>query len=133
MALSCLNSLHQFSHAITLTCSSSTLSHCLPLSHSLTTSPKQPQNYDNSNAVKCLVLSSEGHKGFCAGGDIKTLHGTRTEPGQHTAEQRQFFWAEYNLNHLIHSLSTTYIAIMDGITMGGGVGLSVHGPIRVAT
>ena len=48
-------------------------------------------------------------------------------------EQGQFFYNEYILNHLIGTYKVPYVALIDGITMGGGVGLSVHAPYRVAT
>jgi enoyl-CoA hydratase/carnithine racemase len=45
----------------------------------------------------------------------------------------RFFREEYELNHLIGTLPLTHIALMDGITMGGGAGVSIHGAFRVAT
>ena len=48
-------------------------------------------------------------------------------------QQGEFFYQEYQLNHLIGNLKIPYVALIDGITMGGGVGLSVHAPYRVAT
>ena len=45
-------------------------------------------------------------------------------------QQGEFFYKEYQLNHLIGNLKIPYVALIDGITMGGGVGLSVHAPYR---
>lgn len=69
-------------------------------------------------------------RGFCAGGDIRML----AESGAGDAsEARAFFAAEYRMNAAIKNFPKPYLALMDGITMGGGVGLSVHGTHRVAT
>jgi len=77
-----------------------------------------------------LVDHAEGTRGFCAGGDIRML----AESGAGDAsEARAFFRAEYTMNAAIHAFPKPYISILDGVTMGGGVGLSVHGSHRVAT
>ncbi len=73
-------------------------------------------------------------RGFCAGGDIRLL----SESGQSDGKAAQdFFRLEYQLNHLLHSYEARFgkpvIAVMDGVTMGGGVGISVHGRYRLAT
>lgn len=71
-----------------------------------------------------------GDKAFCAGGDIRAV----TEAGKAGLPLAQdFFREEYTLNHATHVFPKPYIAVIDGITMGGGVGLSVHGPFRIAT
>jgi enoyl-CoA hydratase len=77
-----------------------------------------------------LVDHAEGPRGFCAGGDIRMLAESGAKDG---AEARQFFHTEYRLNHLIHEYPKPYVALIDGVTMGGGVGISVHGDFRVAT
>jgi len=81
-------------------------------------------------AVRAIALTGEGDRALCAGGDIKMLWSVgRTEP-----ERAMTFWAEeYRLNARIHRLKKPWIAVMDGICMGGGVGLSVHGRYRVVT
>jgi len=71
-----------------------------------------------------------GGKAFCAGGDVRAVTESATA-GQ--SLYRDFFREEYLLNGLIGTLHIPYIALIDGITMGGGVGLSVHGRYRVAT
>ena len=77
-----------------------------------------------------LVAHAEGTRGFCAGGDIRML----AESGAGDAtEARAFFATEYRMNAAIKAFPKPYITIMDGVTMGGGVGLSVHGSHRVAT
>ena len=81
-------------------------------------------------SIEHVVIEGAGEKGFCAGGDIRALHdwGRAGE-----AEATGFYREEYALNHLIKTFPKPYIALIDGITMGGGVGLSVHGQFRVCT
>jgi len=79
--------------------------------------------------VKAVVVDGAGEKGFCAGGDIRML----AESGKAGDGRAWRFWRdEYRLNTLIQEYPKPYIALMDGITMGGGVGVSVHGDFRVA-
>ncbi len=77
-----------------------------------------------------MIDHAEGTRGFCAGGDIAMLAQSGKGDGK---EARAFFAEEYRLNVAIKSFPKPYLALMDGITMGGGVGLSVHGSHRVAT
>jgi len=71
-----------------------------------------------------------GEKAFCAGGDVRAV--TEAAKSGDTMAY-DFFYGEYELNGLINRLKAPYVAFIDGITMGGGVGLSVHGRFRVAT
>lgn len=72
----------------------------------------------------------DGTRGFCAGGDIRML----AESGAaDAAEARDFFRTEYRMNAALEAFPKPILAIIDGVTMGGGVGLSVHGSHRVAT
>lgn len=81
------------------------------------------------DAVKAVIVDGAGGKGFCAGGDIRML----AESGKAGGEEAWKFWRdEYQLNTLIFEYPKPYIALIDGITMGGGVGISVHGSHRVA-
>lgn len=74
-----------------------------------------------------MIIKGAGEKSFCAGGDVRTVvEGS-------VADGKEFFRNEYRNNELIGNYKKPYIAIIDGITMGGGVGLSVHGKYRVAT
>ena len=84
---------------------------------------------DNS-IVKLVLLDHSGERGFCAGGDIRMLAESGAGDG---ATAREFFFTEYRLNHLLHEYPKTTVAIMDGVTMGGGVGLSRPCRFRVAT
>ncbi|KAJ0070685.1 hypothetical protein NL108_017486, partial [Boleophthalmus pectinirostris] len=77
-----------------------------------------------------VIIKAEGGKAFCAGGDIRAV----TEAGKvGDSLAEDFFREEYILNHAIGTCKKPYVALIDGITMGGGVGLSVHGRFRVAT
>ncbi len=84
---------------------------------------------DNS-IVKLVMLDHSGERGFCAGGDIRMLARSGAGDGK---EAREFFFTEYRLNTLLHDYPKPLIAIMDGLTMGGGVGLSRPCRYRVAT
>lgn len=85
---------------------------------------------DDADVTAILVDHAEGTRGFCAGGDIRMLAESGAKDG---VEARDFFFTEYRLNHLIHAYPKPYVALIDGVTMGGGVGISVHGHFRVAT
>ncbi|MEO1038038.1 MAG: enoyl-CoA hydratase/isomerase family protein [Pseudomonadota bacterium] len=83
----------------------------------------------DDEAVKAVIVDGEGEKGFCAGGDIRLL----AESGKAGDDRAWRFWRdEYRLNTLIQEFPKPYIALIDGVTMGGGVGISVHGTHRVA-
>ena len=70
-------------------------------------------------AVKLVMLDHAGERGFCAGGDIRMLAESGAGDG---AAAREFFFDEYRLNDLLHDYPKPMVAIMDGVTMGGGVG-----------
>jgi enoyl-CoA hydratase len=84
----------------------------------------------DNDQVNAVLIDHAGPRGFCAGGDIAMLAASGAGDG---SAARTFFHAEYRLNHLISAYLKPIIVIMDGITMGGGVGLSVHAPFRIAT
>ena len=83
------------------------------------------------DGVAMVVIDAEGDRAFCAGGDITELY-RRTLAGD-LAFSRDFWRDEYRMNARIKSYPKPYVAIMDGITMGGGVGLSAHGSHRIVT
>ncbi len=88
--------------------------------------------WQKSRKVKCVIIDhAEGNRGFCAGGDIAFLRNSALNDGG--ASGRQFFHDEYQLNHLLFTYSKPVVAFMDGITMGGGVGISQPARFRVAT
>jgi len=79
--------------------------------------------------IGAVLIDGEGERAFCAGGDVILLHDSG-KAGDTRAEE---FWRiEYALNELIYRYSKPYITLIDGFVMGGGVGLSVHGRLRVA-
>lgn len=85
---------------------------------------------DDPTVELVMIDHAENTRGFCAGGDIRMLATSGAEDGR---EAREFFATEYRLNTAIHSFPKPYLALMDGVTMGGGVGVSVHGSHRVVT
>lgn len=80
--------------------------------------------------VKLVVFRGAGDRAFCAGGDIRFLHSCAVS-GELTGAHA-FFREEYQLNHAIGTSRVPIVSLLDGIVMGGGVGLSVHGTMRVA-
>ena len=91
---------------------------------------RQLETWRDDAAVKLVVIRGAGDRAFCAGGDVVTVYhaGKSASP-----EWEGFFHDEYRMNHAIATYPKPYIALIDGITMGGGVGLSIHAPYRVAT
>lgn len=85
-------------------------------------------------AVKAVAIRGMGKAGpfgvFCAGGDIRYLH---TAAQQDSQALDGFFAEEYRLNHLIHTYPKPYIAFMDGVVMGGGMGISQGAQVRIVT
>ena len=80
--------------------------------------------------VKAILIDHAGERGFCAGGDIRMLAESGAGDG---AKARNFFFTEYRLNHLLFVYPKPIVAVMDGVTMGGGVGLSMPARYRIAT
>ncbi|MEQ8356802.1 MAG: enoyl-CoA hydratase/isomerase family protein [Kiloniellaceae bacterium] len=85
--------------------------------------------WQEDSEVKAVVVRGAGERAFCAGGDVRAVWEAGRSGDRLTED---FFRAEYRLNRLIHVFAKPYVALIDGITMGGGVGLSVHGSHRVA-
>jgi enoyl-CoA hydratase len=82
------------------------------------------------DAVKSVLIDHAGERGFCAGGDIRMI----AESGAGDAsEAKAFFRTEYQLNHLMFEYPKPITAIVDGIVMGGGVGISEPADVRIAT
>lgn len=81
-------------------------------------------------SIHAVVLQSSSDKAFCAGGDVRRLYeeGRANDP-----QQLSFFWHEYRLNEFISRFPKPYIVLMNGITMGGGVGISLHSPLAIAS
>ncbi|MFF9032664.1 enoyl-CoA hydratase/isomerase family protein [Streptomyces iakyrus] len=87
--------------------------------------------WERDTAVETVVITGAGERGLCAGGDIRAIHDdARDGDGSASAA----FWRdEYRLNARIARYPKPYVAVMDGIVMGGGVGVSAHGSVRVVT
>ena len=81
--------------------------------------------------VHVVVVEGAGDRAFCAGGDIRALRENQLKGDRGPVEA--FFSEEYALNRMIAAFPKPYAALIDGICMGGGIGVSVHGAYRVAT
>lgn len=81
-------------------------------------------------AVELVLIDHAGERGFCAGGDIRMLAESGAADGK---AARAFFFVEYRLNHLLFVYPKPVIVVMDGVTMGGGVGLAMPAAYRIAT
>jgi 3-hydroxyisobutyryl-CoA hydrolase len=90
------------------------------------------KEWNQDPQTKAVVLRGAGGKAFCSGGDVRALYDAKKSRTDGSLLQN-FFQEEYALNEAIGTLRAPQIAILDGITMGGGAGLSVHGAIRIAT
>jgi enoyl-CoA hydratase len=94
---------------------------CVPLEQNLRVWSRDP-------AIRAVIIKGEGERAFCAGGDIRKL-ADRGPDGE--AYRKKFWHDEYRCNTLIGEYPKPFIALIDGIFMGGGVGLSVHGSHRI--
>ena len=81
-------------------------------------------------AIEIVIMDHAEGRGFCAGGDVVMLARSGNEDAE---EAKRFFFAEYRLNQLLFTYPKPTLAIMDGVTMGGGVGISLPCTYRVAT
>lgn len=84
----------------------------------------------DDEAIELVLLDHTGPRGFCAGGDIRMLADSGAGDG---AEARAFFHLEYRLNHLLMDYPKPIVVLMDGVVMGGGVGIALPARYRVAT
>ncbi|MEL6210837.1 MAG: enoyl-CoA hydratase/isomerase family protein, partial [Pseudomonadota bacterium] len=85
------------------------------------------------DAVQVVAIQGAGDRAFCAGGDIRALYEAGRPGGERGRANFQFYADEYRLNAKIKRFPKPYVALMDGIVMGGGVGVSIHGSHRIAT
>ncbi|MEM9783613.1 MAG: enoyl-CoA hydratase/isomerase family protein [Pseudomonadota bacterium] len=83
--------------------------------------------------IEVVAIRGSGDKAFCAGGDIRALYDAGRPGGAAGRSNFGFYADEYRLNGKIKAFPKPYVALMDGIVMGGGVGVSIHGSLRVAT
>jgi len=89
--------------------------------------------WENDAAIKAVVLRGAGDRAFCAGGDVTNLYRESKDPNGAGTLRRDFFHDEYIVNRRIYRYAKPWISLIDGIDMGGGVGLSVHGSHSVAS
>jgi enoyl-CoA hydratase len=87
------------------------------------------EDWRHDDAVELVVIRGAGERAFCAGGDIRALHDSGKAGTPYVID---FYAHEYRLNRVIKRFPKPYIALINGIVMGGGVGVSVHGQYRVA-
>jgi enoyl-CoA hydratase len=88
--------------------------------------------FADAEGIDAVLIRGLGGRAFCAGGDVRALG--EAPPGPDLDRMaRDFFAGEYRLNYRIHTYKKPFIALIDGITMGGGCGLSLHGSHRIAT
>lgn len=92
-----------------------------------------PQEWEKSQLANIIILKGHGGRALCAGGDVDALAALNRTGEEGIKQSIAYFGLEYQLDHLIATYTKPYVAFMDGITMGGGVGLSVHAPFRIAT
>jgi enoyl-CoA hydratase len=86
--------------------------------------------WENDEGIRTVVLTGAGERGLCAGGDIRAIY----EDARAGGGGSEAFWRdEYRLNARIARYGKPYVAVMDGIVMGGGVGLAAHGGVRIVT
>ncbi|KAJ4362419.1 3-hydroxyisobutyryl-CoA hydrolase [Neocucurbitaria cava] len=90
------------------------------------------QEWAKSDMAGVVVIKGSG-RAFCAGGDVAALAQWNKQGADGQQQSSDYFGLEYKLDHLIATYTKPYVAFMDGITMGGGVGLSIHAPFRIAT
>ncbi|MGH6787098.1 MAG: enoyl-CoA hydratase/isomerase family protein [Novosphingobium sp.] len=100
----------------------------LPMVHTMTEALLE---WRDDAEVQAVIIDHADGRGFCAGGDIAFLRNSALNDGG--VSGRRFFHDEYRLNHLLFAYPKPVIAFMDGITMGGGVGISQPARFRVAT
>ncbi|KAK3109697.1 3-hydroxyisobutyryl-CoA hydrolase [Teratosphaeriaceae sp. CCFEE 6253] len=90
------------------------------------------REWAKSDLANVVVMKGEG-RAFCAGGDVAALALQNKKGKDGQQQSKDYFALEYKLDHLIATYTKPYVAFIDGITMGGGVGLSLHAPFRIAT
>lgn len=88
--------------------------------------------WDRNKDIHLVILKGAGSKGFCAGGDIKTLYQAKESPEALKAAE-SFFEEEYKTDHSVYQFSKPIVACLDGIVMGGGVGLTYGASLRIVT
>jgi len=89
------------------------------------------KEWEEAPSLKAVVIEGAGEKAFCAGGDVRAVYEAKKEGRPETCDA--FFREEYTLNAYIHAYPKPYISLIDGIAMGGGLGVSINGSHRLIT
>ena len=87
-------------------------------------------DWADDDRVRAVVVAGAGDRGLCAGGDVVAIYHSAQADG---AQAKRFWFDEYRLNARIGRFPKPYVALMDGIVMGGGLGIGMHGSVRVVT
>ena len=85
------------------------------------------------DGVQALLVRGAGDRAFCAGGDVRAIYDARHDPQGAGDYKADFFREEYCLIQRVHRFPKPYVALVDGITMGGGAGVSINGSHRIAS
>lgn len=91
---------------------------------------RQLMSWNHDPQVKAVLITSNSEKAFCAGGDIRAIYENRHLPVEQVAE---YFQREYAINRIIYHYQKPFISFLNGITMGGGFGVSIHGSHPIGT
>jgi len=95
---------------------------------------RQLRAWAGDDRIAAVLVQGAGGRGLCAGGDIVAIYKDMLHGGAATGTGTAGFWqVEYRLNSLIARYPKPYVALMDGLVLGGGVGISAHGSLRVVT
>ncbi len=89
------------------------------------------KEWELDTALNAIVIQGSGEKAFCAGGDVRAVYEAKQRGDFLTCDR--YFRQEYSLNAHIHEYTKPYISLIDGIAMGGGLGISVNGSHRIVT
>ena len=101
------------------------------LTHAMVTTVRAVlSEWERDDGVRAVVLSGAGERGLCAGGDVVAIYHSARDDG---AEARRFWYDEYLLDAQIGRFPKPFVSLMDGIVMGGGVGVGAHASTRVVT
>ena len=90
---------------------------------------KHIDDWDKDESISGVIIKGAGEKSFCAGGDIVSVYHSKDDSENNISDS--FFREEYILNFAISKFSKPWISVLNGIAMGGGLGLSVHGSYRI--
>lgn len=93
---------------------------------------EQLKQWEQDHTIKAVIIAGAGERAFCAGGDIRSFYNLVAK-GNDPGAVHRFFQHEYTMNEAIFRFPKPYIAFLDGVTMGGGVGVSLHGSHSIAT